>query len=279
MKLLLSLCAFAFCCLAQANCPSTLPVKGFIAADNCDPANTTCVDAGTALFQYVDGRKDTSESRLVISLHASPWHLYDHDYRILEINELAAMVRQHGPKIKEVVLVASWSGVAPDKHTKSQAQKLSTALNGMPVTGKDGFVWYSKDGAVNTTRQAFTGYRSGVYRIKKGAKVMASLVAGWPMALEAQLTARGDGHGLNRVGAGFDIFLLCPERALQAFEASAAMSDPIGAYNAAIMRLERRQPGDEAEAITLLKKSAATGDKKAQAKLDVMSVAPAKTGF
>ena len=99
---------------------------------------------------------------------------------------------------------------------------------------------------------------------------MASLVAGWPMAFEAQFAQRGEGNGLNRVGAGFDIFLLCPERALQAFDTSAALSDPIGAYHAAIMRLERRQPGDEADAIALLKKSAATGDKKAQAKLHAM---------
>ena len=270
---------FALCCLAQANCPSTLPVKGFVAADNCDPANTTCVDAGTAMFHYVDGRKDTSQTRLVISLHGSLWHLYDGDYRILEINDLAAMVRQHGPKIREVMLVASWSGIAPDQHTKSLAQKLSTALNGMRVTGKDGFVGYSKDGAVNTTRQAFTGYKSAVYRIEKGAKVMASLVAGWPMALEAQFAQRGDGNGLNRVRAGYDIFLLCPERALQEFDASAAMSDPVGAYNAAIMRLERRRPGDKADAIALLRKSAATGDKKAQAKLNAMSLARTNAGY
>ncbi|MGD1075224.1 MAG: hypothetical protein ABR903_03980, partial [Thermodesulfovibrionales bacterium] len=58
--------------------------------------------------------------------------------------------------MKRIDLIASWTGVAPDRDGKSLAQKLSDVLNGLPVSGKDGFVWIAKNGAVRTTHQAFT---------------------------------------------------------------------------------------------------------------------------
>jgi hypothetical protein len=271
MKRTLLVTLLATCSLARADCASTLPVQGFQSINSCSKAGADCVDADEALYQYVAAHKDEGPQVLSVSLHGSPWHLYGPDYHIMEIDELAALVRQQGDKIKHVVLHASWSGVAPDKQSKSLAQKLSDALKGMKVTGQNGFVWFSKEGKVSTTRQAFSGYVSGPYRIKKGDKLMASLVAGWPAGLEADFAKRQDGQGLMRAGAGADIFMLCPEGALRAFDASAALSNPIGAYNAAIMRLERGHAGDEAAAITLLEKSAASGDKKAQAKLSSLA--------
>ena len=274
MKLAFLFTVLATCGVAQADCPSTLPLKGFTSIDDCDPSRAVCIAAETALYEYMAARKDDDPAVLVIGMHGSPWHFYGPDYHILEIAELAGMVRQQGNKIRHVVLLASWSGVAPDRHSPSLAQKLSLALDGMRVTGQDGFTWYQKGGAVHTTRQAFSGYRTGPYRIAKGGKVMASLVAGWPAGLESEFQKRGDAAGLMRAGVGADIFMLCPEGALRAYEASAALSDPIGAYNAAIMRLERGRAGDEREAMALLKKSAGLGDKQAAAKLKSLGVNP-----
>ena len=272
MKLPYLITLLAACGFAHADCPSTLPLSGFTSIDNCDPSRATCVDAGAALFDYMDARKDDDPTVLVIGLHASPWHLYGPEYHIMEIEELAALVKQQGNKIKHVILLASWSGVAPDAHSPSLAQKLSLALRGMRVSGQDGFVWYEKSGAVHTTRQAFSGYKTGIYRVATGSKVMASLVAGWPAGLESEFAKRRDGEGMMRSGVGADVFMLCPDGALRAYDASADLSNPIGAYNAAIMRLERGRAGDKQQAIALLKKSAVLGDKKAPAKLKALGV-------
>lgn len=276
MKFIACVILLAACFGAQADCPSNLPLQGAVNIDSCDRSGGKCVRADEALHEYMEAVPDNDPESLSLGLHASPWHAYDAEYHILEIDELADIVRQQGSKIKRVVLLASWSGVAPDRKSRSLAQKLSNALNGMPVTGKDGFVWLSKDGAIHTTRQAFTLRMSGPYWVAKGDKVMASLVAGWPLDHEAQFSKSRDAEGLMRAGAAHAIFMLCPKAALKAFEASAALANPIAAYNAAIMRLERGGSGDAKVATALLKQSAAAGDKKAQAKLrSLAKTAPA----
>lgn len=235
--------------------------------DACAPAGGKCLRADEALHKYMQAVPDDGPETLSIALHGSPWHLYDGDYHILGMDELTSMVRQQGSKIKQVVLVASWSGTAPDPHTKSLAQKLSAALGGMPVIGQDGFVWVSREGVITTTRQAFTGRISGPYWVGQNDKVMASLVAGWVFGMEAALAKEPDGYGQMRIGAANDIFMLCPEGALKAYDAAAKLKNPVAAFNAAIMRLERGKPGDAAAATVLLKQSAALGDQKAKAKL------------
>ena len=252
---------------AQAGCFSTTQLKGAIAIKQCAPASANCIRADDALHKYMDATPDDGPTILSIATHGSPWHLYDGDYHILEIEEVAAMVRQQGSKIKRVVLVASWSGNSLDPHAKSLAQKLSMALGGMPVTGQDGFVWVSPNGALHTTHQAFTGRQSGPYWVGKKDEVMASLVPGWAIELEDKFLKSGDAAGLMQVGAAKDIFMLCPEGALESYDQGAKMNNPIAAFTAAIMRLERAKPGDAAAAMALLKHSAAQGDKKAEQKL------------
>jgi TPR repeat protein len=179
------------------------------------------------------------------------------------------MMRPHIAKgLKRVVLVSSWTDVAPDRGNKSLAQKLSDALKGFPVSGMDGFLWIAKDGAMRTTRQAYTvkqGY--GPYSIADGDEVMVSLAAGWPAELEDYFVKERNAEGIMQAGAGRDIYSLCPDRALQAFEAAAKLSHPIAAYNAAVMRLERNGEGDIEAATALLSQAASAGDKKSRARL------------
>ncbi len=187
-------------------------------------------------IKYMNATPEDGPTTLSIATHSSPWHLYDGDYRILEIEEVAAMVRQQGSKIKRVILVASWSGLAPDPHSKSLAQKLSEALGGSPVTGQNGFVWVSPKSALHTTHQAFTGRVSGPYWVSQNEQVMASLVLGWAIDLEDQFAKAHDAAGLLQVGVAKDVFMLCPDGALQSYEDGAALNSPIAAFNAAIMR-------------------------------------------
>jgi hypothetical protein len=262
----LAIIAFALQADALADCPTGLPVTGVLTVDNCTGASPVCRPAEQAVWEYSQAMKDDGPAVLSIALHGSPWHVYDREFHIIDIDELAAMVRKQGNKIKRVTLHASWSGTAPPMG-KSIAQRLSTALNGMPVSGQEGFVWYAKNGAVSTTRQAFTAMNGVAYQVAKDQKVMASLAAGWFVFAESHFVQQKDGQGMLRVGAGADIFLLCPERALKAFEDGAALSNPVAAYNAALMRLERNGQGDQDAALSLLNKAAVLGDKKAIDKL------------
>jgi hypothetical protein len=267
MKILAFALILAFCSNANADCATKLPLKGVVSVEQCAPNTANCALAAEVLHDYIDAMPDDGPATLSIAMHGSPWHLYDPDYRIIEIDELAAMVRQQGSQIKRVVLHASWSSASLNPHFKSLSQKLSNALGGMPVTGQNGFMWVSRKGALRTTQQAFTGRISGPYWVGKNDEVMASLVPGWKIDLEDRFVKARDGDGLLQVGAAKDIFMLCPEGALASYEEGAALNNPIAAFNAAIMRLERGNPGDAAAAVVLLKQSAAQGDKKAEQKL------------
>ncbi len=271
MKLPIFFALLATACVAQANCPTSLPLQGTATINSCAPSAPKCVSAGQALFQYLESNKDANPDVLFIRVTGSPWHLYGPDFHILEIDELAQLVKRQANKVKRVVLAASWSGVAPDARTPSLAQQLSTALGGMPVSGQDGFVWVSKNGAVRTTRQAISVTAGGPYWVPQGEEIMVSRVSGWPIDFEEQFTKAADGKGLMLAGVGRDTYSLCPERALQLFDAAAALGEPVAAYNAAIMRLQRGAPGDAAAARALLAQSAGAGEKKAQAKLDALA--------
>ena len=101
---------------------------------------------------------------------------------------------------------------------------------------------------------------------------MVSLVPGWVVGYEEDFVKKGNAKGIMHAGAGWDIFMLCPERALQSFEAAARLSDPIAAYNAAIIRIERGKDGDREAAAAFLKRAAKLGDSKAKARLQEMNL-------
>lgn len=267
MKITLPLLLAILAGSAGANCPTSLPLKGSLSIANCYPMKEGCVPAAEALYDAMQAMPDAGDEVLRLGMHGSPWHLYGPDYRILDIDTVAGMVRAQGKKIRRVLLLSSWSGLAPERQRKSLAQQLSRALDGMPVEGKDGFLWFDGRGGTYTTQQAFSMFVSGPYAVEKGSPVMAALVAGWPAVLEAQFIQQKDGAALLRAGAGHEIFHLCPERALAAFEAAAALAEPVAAYNAAILRLERNADGDAKAARALLQKAAAQGDQPSAALL------------
>lgn len=71
-----------------------------------------------------------------------------------------------------------------------------------------------------------------------------------------------------RAAAGWDVFFLCPDKALAGFERAAAKGSAIAAYNAALMRLERGREGDRTAALALLERGVALGDAKSKARLE-----------
>lgn len=257
--------------LAIADCKSFLPLEGVTSIDTCDPQTEKCVPAAKALYTYMDKAKD-DPSVVTVALHASPWRFYDPEMRILSVEEVAEMLRSHLTKgVKRIHLTASWTGIAPSPGQQSLAQRLSEQLKGFPVEGENGFLWISKKGATRTTHQAFTVTRgSRPYGIRDGDEVMVSFVAGWPATFEESFVKERNADGVMRAGAGWDIFFLCPDRALQSFEAAARLSNPIAAYNAAMLRLERKDKGDAEAASVLLKQAAEAGDSKAIARLNAL---------
>lgn len=250
-------------------CKTEIALSGAVAIKNCDPKNQICITGSKAIHEYVNNMKD-EPTELSISLQSSPWRLYGPDMRIITIEEISEMAKpsiKNG--VKKIVLNASWTGIPPSNSEKSIAQKISASLNNFPVTGMDGFLWLAKDGTTRTTRQAYTVTRGQKpYTIAKGDDVMVALAVGWMVGFEQHFIKERDAEALMKVGAGLDIFALCPDRALELFEMSAKLSNPIAAYNAAIMRLDRQKAGDKEAAIKLLSNAAKLGDEKSLVKLN-----------
>ena len=119
--------------------------------------------------------------------------------------------------------------------------------------------------------RAFTIMRKCPYGVHPGDEVLVSLVWGWLIQYEEDYIKKRDAEGILLAGAGWDVFMLCPERALQSFEAAAKLSNPIAAYNAALIRLERGKDGDIEVATKLLRQAATLGDKKAEARLQKLT--------
>lgn len=269
MQLLVQLLGIALLATGQhafAGCEPAFRLEGTIFIECCTPREK-CISAAKAVYDYSVAAKDVP-GVISVSMQASPWHFYDGQMRILTVEEVAETMRPLlRNNIKRIDLIASWTGVAPDPNGKSLAQKLSDALNGFPVKGMDGFVWLAKDGSVRTTQQAFTLKRTCPYGVHPGDEVLISLVEGWFIEYEEGYIKKQNAEGILHAGVGWDIFGLCPERALQSFETAAKLSNPIAAYNAALIRLERGKKGDLEVATSFFRQSATLGDKKAKERL------------
>lgn len=262
---------FSIPLIVNAECNSSLPVKGALSIKFCDPNVAKCVPANEAIYKYTTAIKDDPDV-FTIGSHSSPWHFYDAQMRILTIDDMASRVKQKLKNEKRVELTSSWSGVPPDSKTLSLAQKLSKALGGIPVTGVDGFVWLNKNGHYHTTKQAYTMWQShGPYMINEGDDVMVSLATYYPVQIESYLIENRIVDGILDAGAGWEIFNLCQDKALQRFELAATYSQPIAAYNAAIIHIERNNPQDQKIALDLLRQASKLGDEKSSKLLSKLS--------
>jgi hypothetical protein len=267
-RALLALCLLSPTALACDT--SHLRLSGSVTVDTChSPDSRDCVYSGKALHDYLEAIPDT-DALFSVGLQSSPWRMYDGEMRILTVEDLVSAIR---PKLGEkgwdaVELIGSWTGAAPSPGVPSLADRVSKALDGFPVRGEDGFLWLAPDGKRRTTYQAFTLFEgAGAYHIPKGGEVLAPLAAGWPAFVEDRIP-QDDAELLMRAAAGWDVFFLCPDKALAGFEHAASKGSAIAAYNAALMRLERNADGDRPAALALLERGAALGDAKSKARLD-----------
>jgi hypothetical protein len=257
---------------AAAACAPEVPLEHqAVMLEVCDSNAPGCTLAATLLARYVseeDNRPDGDEV-FSVAMHGSPWRLYDPDYRILMVEELALLIKnspKFTPKVKKVELRGSWSGVRPTSADHSLAERLSIAMGGFPVEGADGFMWAGPKDSRRTTRQSYTGV--GIpYFVQDGKEVMVSAVAALSGPPGEAFVKRDPAYGYRRLGASADIFEMCPDRALEEFEKAAKHGDVIGAYNAALMRLQRNEKGDRRAAIALLEKGARAGDTKSMLRL------------
>ena len=262
-----------FLCLLSPAAPacdaSHLSLSGAINVETCHHGDSPdCVHSSQAVSQYMEAVPDT-DALFTIGLQSSPWRMYDGQMRILTVYDVASAVRpQLNGQVQRVELIGSWTGVSPEPGVPSLADRVATALNGFPVDGEDGFLWLAQDGTRRTTRQAFTTREgAGSYFLPKGGEVFVPLVAGWPAFVEAQIPD-DDADLLMRAAAGWDVFFLCPDKALAGFERAATKGSAIAAYNAALMRLERGAEGDRASALALLERGVALGDAQSRTRLD-----------
>lgn len=261
---MIALAATLASALASA-CVETDALEGSLAIPQCDPkmAGKTCVPGGRAVFAAM--KAHDVPAVFTIALQTSPWRMYDGDGRIMSVEELATMIRaQRPPTDKRVQLVGSWTAARPDGIGKTLSQRMSTALGGLPVDGFDGFLWASPTGALRTTRQAVSIWKAGPYQVDPGADILVPLVSGAMAQFEDDFARDGTVAGIVEAGIGQDVFMLCPESALAAFERAANMGSAIGAYNAGSMHLEA---GRQSEAVKWLEQASTLGEAKAAAAL------------
>lgn len=265
---LLTLCLLSPAALACDT--SHLSLSGTATVETCSAQSSAdCIYAGKAVYEYMEAVPDP-DSVFTIGLQSNPWRMYDGEMRILTVEDVAGAVRPKlDGKVERVELIGSWTGVSPEPGVPSLADRVSKALGGFPVKGEDGFLWLAQDGTRRTTRQAFTMREgAGSYFLPKGSEVLVPLVAGWPAFVQDQIP-EDDAELLMRAAAGWDIFFLCPDKALAGFEHAATKGSAVAAYNAAVMRLERGDGGDRAAALALLERGVSLGDAKSRARLDV----------
>lgn len=242
-----------------------------VTLEGCDRKAQGCTLAAKLLARYVseeDGRPDGDEV-FSVALHGNPWRLYDDDYRILLVEELALVIQRHPKftaKVRKVELRASWSGVKPTSAAHALSERLSTAMDGFPVEGANGFLWSGPKDSQRTTRQSHTGVTIP-YFVQDGQELMVSATAAVIGPLADAMIKDDPAYGYRRLGASADIYAMCPEPALEAFEKAAKHGDVVGAYNAALIRLERNQKGDRRAAIALLERGAKAGDAKSIVRL------------
>jgi len=97
---------------AFADCEPPVTLEGTVSIECCIPPDE-CISAGRAIYDYSMSAK-VDPDVLSISTQASPWHLYDGDMRIIPVEELAEGAKAKlRDGVKRIVLVASWTGVAP----------------------------------------------------------------------------------------------------------------------------------------------------------------------
>ncbi|MCX7032404.1 MAG: hypothetical protein NT046_00300 [Arenimonas sp.] len=246
----------------------TPALAGIETIPTCPLGSEDCLYSGEAVFRYAEAIPD-DPAAMGITAQGSPWRLYGPDNRILTLDFLAKAVRgAQSEGEKKVVLVTSWSGVAPSAGVSSLADQLSKALDGFPVEGQDGFLWISPEGRTRTTQQAYSVREgAGSYGVPSDKEVFVPLAAGWAAQVVATADAPLEPELVLAAGVGWDAFSLCPTRALEMFERAGHLGLAIGAYNAAQMLLARGREGDREAALQWLRKAAAAGDQPAAEQL------------
>lgn len=255
---------------ATMACIQSSLLEGAVTIPQCAAdADTRCLPAGQAVFDAVQAIE--MPGVFTIGLQSSPWRMYEPSGRILSIEDVASIVRASRPEEDtRVRLVGSWTSALPEGGKETLAWRLSTALDGIPVDGSDGFLWLSASGAIRTTRQAHSVWKSGPYRVAAGDDVMVAFVPGSLAQLEEQFAEKGMADAVVQAGVGHDVFALCPERALAAFKRAGDMGSEVGAYNAGLLLAES---GDLDEAVRWLEKAATLGEPKAKEALAELRMA------
>lgn len=241
-------------------CDPMPALEGVLPIPHCDPAlpDADCLPGGRAVYDAMQAVEIPDV--FTIGVQTSPWRMYDSEGRILTIEEVAAAIRGEIPDSDRVRLVGSWTSARPDGSGETLAHRLSAVLDGFPVDGSDGFLWLSPSGAMRTTRQAYSVWKAGAYSVARGEDVLMAMVPGAMAQFEDELALGGHAAGVVEAGVGLDVFMLCPDRALAAFERAAGMGSAIGAYNAGLMHAER---GDRASAAEWLGLAQRLGEAKA----------------
>lgn len=246
-------------------CDQASLLEGVLSIPQCDPKTAVdgCVTGRQAAYDALQALE--IPGAFTIGVQTSPWRMYDAEGRIMTVEEVASTIRERRKDSHQRVhLAGSWTAARPDGNNATLAHRLSAALDGFPVDGSDGFLWLTPTGGMRTTHQAFSVWKTGPYSVGRSGDVLMALIPGALAQFEDQFAKDGIADGVLQAGIGHDVFMLCQDRALAAFERAAEMGNAIGAYNAGLMHVDN---GDPTTAIKWLEKAKTLGDTKATAVL------------
>lgn len=125
---------------AGGSCRHGLQLEGMLAVPTCPEGAKDCRYGRDAVSDYAE-HIDSPPEEFSVLVASSPWRFYDGNGRILRVESLVEQLRSGlTPGVREVVLYAGWSGVAPEEHVRSLAAQVSEGLDRFPVRGMPGFL-------------------------------------------------------------------------------------------------------------------------------------------
>lgn len=231
----------------------------------CNPKQGECMNARAALFKRFGIGRDDDPRTLSLLMRASPWHVFDADYRIMQLDDLKQMIKsQLKPGMTQVELAASWTASKTMKNKPPMVQQLASAYPALKFSGVDGFAWITPKGKIYGTKQAFSlmnghGYP---YQVNASQDIMLGFIDGVALSFDFKKEAIKNRHAddLLAIAMAEESFGLCLDTALDTYVEAAKLGSNIAAYNAAMLYLDQ---GKTAEAQTWLQLAAKRGDQPA----------------
>lgn len=258
----MSLCQSNWACTAVGTPQLEQDIRDIPA---CDAKQGKCRNAHDLMAERFSIGRDDDPYTLSLLMRASPWHVFDADERIMQLDDLKQTINSMlKPGMTKIELAASWTATSRGGQLPSVVQQLSAAYPALTFSGVDGFAWITPNGKIYGTKQAFSimAGHSYPYEVNSAQDIMLSFIDGLVLNFNFKQEAleKKQADALLTIAVAEESFGLCIDTALDTYVQAAQMGNTIAAYNAAVIYKER---GETAQAREWLQQAAKQGDQPA----------------